>query len=188
MSALRQIAVAIAPVDALDDATPPGVSFSAADFRQALGRFATGVTLVSAALDREPLGLVVNAFSSVSLEPPLVAICPSRSSFTWSRMRGASRFGVNVLGAAHADYVDRVSAPDADRFAGINYEFTESGVPRISSAIAFLECEPVSEHVAGDHWIVVARVHELVVDPRQEPLVFSDGTLGGFHRTQEELT
>jgi flavin reductase (DIM6/NTAB) family NADH-FMN oxidoreductase RutF len=188
MSALRQIAPATVRVDPLGIAAPSPASFSEPDFRRALGRFATGVTLVSAARDGGPLGLVVNAFTSVSLEPPLIAICPSLNSFTWSRMRGASRFGVNVLGAAHADYVSRVAAPDANRFAGIDYGFTESGVPRISSAVAFLECEAVSEHVAGDHWIVVARVHELNVDVRQNPLVFSDGTLGGFHRLQEELS
>jgi 3-hydroxy-9,10-secoandrosta-1,3,5(10)-triene-9,17-dione monooxygenase reductase component len=154
--------------------------FDTATFRRALGRFATGVTLVTAADASGPLGLVVNAFTSVSLEPPLVAVFPSRNSFTWSRMRRCTRFGVNVLGAEHADYVRRAASPEADRFAGIDYELTESGVPRIRRAIAFLDCEPVSEQLAGDHWVVIARVHELLADHRREPLVFSDGTLGSF--------
>ena len=171
--------------------TPPGVDvpdvdrsapapFGTAAFRAALGRFATGVTLVSAAAPSGPLGLVVNAFTSVSLEPPLIAICPSRRSFTWSRMRRCGLFGVNVLGAAHADYVRRVAYPDADRFIGIDHQLTETGVPRICSAIAFLECAPVSEQLAGDHWIVIARVHHLVADHRRDPLIFSDGRLGSF--------
>jgi 3-hydroxy-9,10-secoandrosta-1,3,5(10)-triene-9,17-dione monooxygenase reductase component len=151
-----------------------------AAFRAALGWFATGVTLVTAADASGPLGLIVNAFTSVSLDPPLIAICPSHHSFTWSRMRRCGRFGVNVLGVAHADYVRRATHPEADRFAGLDYELTESGVPRIRSAIAFLGCEPVTEHHAGDHWIVVARVHEMVADHGQEPLVFSGGTLGSF--------
>jgi flavin reductase (DIM6/NTAB) family NADH-FMN oxidoreductase RutF len=155
-------------------------AFSAGAFRHALGRFATGVTLVTGADADGPLGLLVNAFTSVSLEPPLIAICPSRRSFTWSRMRRRGRFGVNVLGAEHADYVRHAAHPEADRFTGIDYELTESGVPRIRSAIAFLDCEPVSEQHAGDHWIVVARVQALLADPSREPLVFSDGNLGSF--------
>src|SRR5690348_17638889 len=79
--------------------------FDADTFRRTLGRFATGVTLVTAADASGPIGLLVNAFTSVSLEPPLIAICPSRHSFTWTRMRRGKRFGVNVLGAEHANYV-----------------------------------------------------------------------------------
>lgn len=149
-------------------------------FRRALGRFATGVTLVTAADGSGPIGLVMNAFTSVSLEPPLIAICPSRHSFTWTRMRRCGRFGVNVLGAEHADYVRRAAHADANRFDGVDYELSESGAPRIRSAIAFLDCEPIGEHRAGDHWIVVARVNAVLADHRREPLVFSDGTLGGF--------
>jgi 3-hydroxy-9,10-secoandrosta-1,3,5(10)-triene-9,17-dione monooxygenase reductase component len=161
-----------------DGSTP--AQFDEAAFRATLGRFATGVTLVTTADASGPLGLVVNAFSSVSLEPPLIAIWPSRRSFTWSRMRRCGRFGVNVLSAAHADYVRRVTDPEADRFAGIDHRLSDSGVPRICAAIAFLECEPISEHLAGDHWIVVARVHELIADHSRDPLIFSDGRLGRF--------
>jgi len=182
---MRQILLAPGPADAPDVDVPDvreaaPAAFDSATFRAALGRFATGVTLVTAADASGPLGLVVNAFTSVSLEPPLIAICPSRHSFTWSRMRRCGRFGVNVLAAAHADYVRRVAYPDTDRFLGINHQLTESGVPRISSAIAFLECEPVSEHLAGDHWIVVAHVQQIVADHGRDPLIFSDGRLGSF--------
>jgi flavin reductase (DIM6/NTAB) family NADH-FMN oxidoreductase RutF len=136
--------------------------------------------LVTAADASGPLGLVVNAFTSVSLEPPLIAICPSRRSFTWSRMRRCGRFGVNVLSVEHAEYVRRAAHPKADRFTGIDHGFSDWGVPRICTAIAFLECEPVSEQVAGDHWIVVARVCELIADHGRDPLIFSDGRLGSF--------
>jgi len=159
--------------------------FDADTFRRTLGRFATGVTLVTAADSSGPLGLVVNAFTSVSLEPPLIAICPSRHSFTWQRMRRCQRFGVNVLGAEHADYVRHAAHADANRFVGIDYELAESGVPRIRSAIAFLDCEPVSEQAAGDHWIVVARVRAALADRDREPLVFSDGNLGSFQQLKE---
>ncbi|HET6866556.1 MAG TPA: flavin reductase family protein [Solirubrobacteraceae bacterium] len=165
------------PLDAGDSTAAP---FSGAAFRHALGRFATGVTLVTAADADGPLGLLVNAFTSVSLEPPLIAICPSRHSFTWSRIRRCGRFGVNVLATEHADYVRLAAHPEADRFAGIDYELSQSGVPRIRSAIAFLDCEPVSEQHAGDHWIVVASVQALLADRSREPLVFSDGNMGSF--------
>jgi flavin reductase (DIM6/NTAB) family NADH-FMN oxidoreductase RutF len=154
--------------------------FDTATFRRTLGRFATGVTLVTAADASGPIGLVVNAFTSVSLEPPLIAICPSRRSFTWTRMRRAKRFGVNVLGAEHADYVRRATHPDADRFVDMDYELAESGVPRIRSGIAFLDCELISEQRAGDHWIVIGRVRAALADHGREPLVFSDGNLGTF--------
>jgi 3-hydroxy-9,10-secoandrosta-1,3,5(10)-triene-9,17-dione monooxygenase reductase component len=154
--------------------------FDTATFRRTLGRFATGVTLVTAADASGPLGLVVNAFTSVSLEPPLIAICPSRNSFTWTRMRRRTRFGVNVLGTEHADYVRNAAHADADRFVGIDYELAESGVPRVRSATAFLDCEPIGEQRAGDHWIVIARVHAVLADRDRQPLVFSDGNLGRF--------
>jgi 3-hydroxy-9,10-secoandrosta-1,3,5(10)-triene-9,17-dione monooxygenase reductase component len=180
MSAMPRIAHAPVSAEVVDAGASAPAPFDAGTFRRALGRFATGVTLVSAADASGPLGLIVNAFTSVSLEPPLIAICPSRHSFTWSRMRRSGRFGVNVLGAEHANYVRRAAQVEADRFVGIDYVLTASGVPRILSAVAFLDCEPVAEQIGGDHWIVVARVQDLRVDHSCEPLVFSDGTLGSF--------
>ncbi len=174
--------IALAPVSAEAAAAgrPAPAPFDADTFRRTLGRFATGVTLVTVADASGPLGLIVNAFTSVSLEPPLIAICPSRHSFTWSRMRRSGRFGVNVLGAQHAKYVRHAAQAEADRFGGVDYVLSDSGVPRIPSAIAFLDCEPVAEQLAGDHWIVLARVHDLLANRGHEPLVFSDGTLGSF--------
>ena len=83
----------------------------ARSFRDALGRFATGVAFVTAAPDGEPAGLIVNSLTSVSLEPPLIAFCPSRRSLTWSRMRRAGRFGVNVLGRRHERFAIRATPP-----------------------------------------------------------------------------
>jgi 3-hydroxy-9,10-secoandrosta-1,3,5(10)-triene-9,17-dione monooxygenase reductase component len=177
---MERMLLAPRPAGTLDADGSESAPFSAAEFRTALGRFATGVTLVTAADASGPLGLVVNAFTSVSLEPPLIAICPSRHSFTWSRMRRCKRFGVNVLAAEHAEYVRHATNPEADRFLGIDHQLTKSGVPRIGSAIAFLDCEPTSEHLAGDHWLVVARVHKLLADPSRDPLIFSDGRLRSF--------
>ena len=152
-------------------------------FRDALGRFATGVAFVTAAPDGEPVGLIVNSLTSVSLAPPLVSFCPSRSSLTWSRMRRAGRFGVNVLGLRHERFALRATPAGADRFAGLDWERGRGGVPLLIDALAALDCEIVAEHPAGDHWIVVGRVDDLRVPPITDPLVFFAGEFGAVRRS-----
>jgi 3-hydroxy-9,10-secoandrosta-1,3,5(10)-triene-9,17-dione monooxygenase reductase component len=147
-------------------------------FRDTLGRFATGVAFVTAAPDGEPAGLIVNSLASVSLEPPLVSFCPSRSSLTWSRMRRTGRFGVNVLGREHERFATRASRAGADRFARLAWTLGRHGVPLLTDALATLECEIVDEHPAGDHWIVVGRVEDARVSPVTDPLVFFAGAFG----------
>jgi 3-hydroxy-9,10-secoandrosta-1,3,5(10)-triene-9,17-dione monooxygenase reductase component len=153
-------------------------------FRNALGRFATGVALVTAAPGDEPAGLIVNSLTSVSLEPPLLSFCPSRSSLTWSRMRRAGRLGVNVLGRRHQRFAQRATPAGADRFAGLDWELGRSGVPLLTDALASLECEIVAEHPTGDHWIVVGRVDNLRIPPIKDPLVFFAGAFGAMQQRQ----
>ncbi|HET7048007.1 MAG TPA: flavin reductase family protein [Solirubrobacteraceae bacterium] len=149
-------------------------------FREAMGTFATGVAFVTAAPDGKPAGLIVNSLTSVSLEPPLVAFCPARSSLTWQRMRRTGRFGVNVLARQHEDFARRATPAGADRFAGIDWEPGREGVPLLAGALAALECEIVAEHAAGDHWIVVGRVEGLRRRTVGQPLVFFDGAFGAL--------
>jgi 3-hydroxy-9,10-secoandrosta-1,3,5(10)-triene-9,17-dione monooxygenase reductase component len=153
----------------------PAAAPDPSSLRDALGRFATGVAFVTAAPDGEAAGLIVNSLASVSLEPPLVSFCPSRSSLTWSRMRRAGRFGVNVLGRQHEPFAERATPPGADRFAGLDWEPGPGGIPLLTDALATLECEIVAEHPAGDHWIVVGRVDDLRISPVKDPLVFYAG-------------
>src|SRR5205814_6060426 len=120
---------------------PAAETPDARSFRDALGRFATGIALVTAAPDSEPAGLIVNSLASVSLEPPLLSFCPSRSSLTWSRMRRARRFGINVLGRQHERFVIRATPAGADRFAGLDWELGRGRVPPLTDALAPLECE-----------------------------------------------
>jgi 3-hydroxy-9,10-secoandrosta-1,3,5(10)-triene-9,17-dione monooxygenase reductase component len=150
----------------------------AGTFRDALARFATGVAFVTAAPAGEPAGLIVNSLTSVSLVPPLIAFCPSRTSLTWSRMRRTRRFGVNVLGRQHERFVRRATPAHADRFAGVDWKPGRQGVPLLSDAISSLECQIVVEHSAGDHWIVVGRVDNLHISPIEDPLVFFAGAFG----------
>jgi 3-hydroxy-9,10-secoandrosta-1,3,5(10)-triene-9,17-dione monooxygenase reductase component len=145
-------------------------------FRDALGRFATGVAFVTAAPDGEPVGLIVNSLTSVSLEPPLVSFCPSHRSLTWARMRRARRFGVNVLGRRHERFTRGAALAGADRFADLDWEMGRGGVPLLTDALAALECETVAEHPAGDHSIVIGRVEALRTSGIHEPLLFYAGT------------
>ena len=148
--------------------------------RDALGRFPTGVAFVTAVADGEPAGLIVSSLTSVSLAPPLLSFCPSRSSLTWSRMRRTQRFGVNVLGRRHERFAKSASPPGADRFAGVDWELGPSGVPLVTDALAALECDIVAEHPAGDHWIVVGHVNSILMSPLDDPLVFFAGAFGAL--------
>ena len=152
------------------------------EFRDALGRFATGVALVTAAPEGELVGLVVNSLTSVSLEPPLILFCPSRRSVTWSRMRRGGRFAVNVLGRNSEAFVARAASPGSDRFAGVTWTPGRGGAPLLPDALASLECEIVGEHPGGDHWIVVGRVDTIHLSPARDPLIFFEG---GFHGLQD---
>ena len=144
--------------------------------RRALGRFATGVTLITA-----PGGesLVVNAFMSVSLDPPLVAFAASGSSLTWRRMRRAPRLGINVLGTGVGDVRAR-ALPGADRLAGLDVRVDGDGVPRLADAVAFLLVAPVDERTLGDHALVTCRMLEVGCDHERRPLVFYGGAFGSF--------
>ena len=168
---IEMASAALAPAAAAPDARA---------FRDALGRFATGVAFVTAAPDGEPAGLIVNSLTSVSLEPPLVSFCPARSSFTWSRMRRTRRFGVNVLGQRQERFARRATRACADRFAGLDWELASGGVPLLTDALATLECEIVAEHPAGDHWIVVGRVDDLRIPPIKHALIFFAGAFGAL--------
>jgi 3-hydroxy-9,10-secoandrosta-1,3,5(10)-triene-9,17-dione monooxygenase reductase component len=147
-------------------------------FRDVLGRFATGVAFVTAAPGGKPAGLIVNSLTSVSLDPPLVAFCPARSSLTWQRMRRTGRFGVNVLAQEHERFVRRATPADADRFTGIDWELGPGGAPLLTDALATLECAIFAEHAAGDHWMVVGLVDGLRMRRVGRPLTFFAGEFG----------
>jgi 3-hydroxy-9,10-secoandrosta-1,3,5(10)-triene-9,17-dione monooxygenase reductase component len=151
----------------------------ARSFRDALGAFATGVAFVAAAPGGEPVGLIVNSLTSVSLDPPLVSFCASRTSLTWSRMRRAKRLGISILGSRQQAFARRAAPAGADRFSGTEWAL-QRGAPLLSHALAWLECEIVAEHRAGDHWIVVAGVDQLRLFAADDPLVFFAGTYCGL--------
>jgi 3-hydroxy-9,10-secoandrosta-1,3,5(10)-triene-9,17-dione monooxygenase reductase component len=148
--------------------------------RTVLGHFATGVAIITAQDGDEPVGMACNSFTSVSLEPQLVLFCAAKSSSTWPRIQSARGWAANIL-ADDGEQVCRLFAEKgADRFAHIAYSTGRTGAPLLEAAIAFVDCETLAEHDAGDHVIVVGRVVELGYNPEGRPLLFYRGGYGRF--------
>lgn len=169
---------ALAP--APDDGTGGDGGFSRARFRQVVGHFATGVTVVTARSDGRPAGLSVNSFTSVSLDPPLVAFCVAHSSATWARIREAGKFCVNVLRSDQEALCRTFAGKAADKFAGVGWHPAPSESPILDGVLAWLDCTVEATHEAGDHLMVVGRVHDLDVGHEGTPLVFYRGGYGRF--------
>lgn len=150
--------------------------FDSARFRQVLGHFPTGVSVV-AGYDTEdaPVGLAIGSFFSISLSPPLVGFCAGHGSSTWPKLRDAGRFCVNIL-SEDQEPISRVFASkDPDKFASVAWDRSPGGQPRIAGAVAWIDCTIEAVHEAGDHDVVVAAVHDLAVTAEQGPLVFFRG-------------
>jgi flavin reductase (DIM6/NTAB) family NADH-FMN oxidoreductase RutF len=145
------------------------------DFRRVLGHFASGVTIVSTCdADGRPTGLTASAFSSVSLDPPLILVCVDHKSQSYPAMRERGRFAVNILALDQEAVSRRFASSRLDKFDGVPHRITELGVPVVEGAVAQLECVTVSMHVEGDHTIFVGRV-EHAVAAGGDPLLYSRG-------------
>jgi 3-hydroxy-9,10-secoandrosta-1,3,5(10)-triene-9,17-dione monooxygenase reductase component len=151
-------------------------------FRAVLGHFATGVVAITGIdpATGSPTGLAANAFTSVSLDPPLIAFCVAHTSSTWPRLRTAGRLAVNVLTADQVGVCRQLAAKGADKFRDLSWGPSPGGAPLLDQALAWIECEIEAEHPAGDHVIVVCRVHHLGHRPAQAPLLFFRGGYGSF--------
>jgi flavin reductase (DIM6/NTAB) family NADH-FMN oxidoreductase RutF len=155
------------------------MSLSPSEFRQAMGCFATGVTIVTLDLEGEVHGMTANAFSSVSLDPPLVLVCVDHRTKTHTHLHAKKRFGVNVLCEDQRAISEYYARPDrthehAETEAGARFERTVHGTPRLQGALAYLECRLHSAEDAGDHTIFIAEVEDVVVQ-EGDPLLFYRG-------------
>lgn len=146
-----------------------------ATYRQVLGHFPTGVTVVTGMDGGEPVGLAVGSFFSLSLEPALVGFCVGKSSSSWARMKDGGRFCVNILGADQEDVCRTFAVSGEDKFSGIGWKPAESGSPLLDGVLAWVDCETDQIHDGGDHHIVVGRVLGLGVGTETGPLVFYRG-------------
>ncbi|MBT2368696.1 flavin reductase family protein [Streptomyces sp. ISL-10] len=145
-------------------------------FRDVLGQFATGVVLVTAETDRGPVGMAANSFTSVSLDPPIVALCMADSSTTWPSARAVGSFAVTILREDHESVCKIFATRGADRFAGGTWGRTPAGHPLLEDGLGWLDCRIDTIHRAGDHELVIAGVVEWSVAGFGRPLVFHSGS------------
>lgn len=157
------------------------VPIDGAAFRRVLGHYPTGVCVVTAIEpDGNPAAMVVGSFTSVSLDPPLVAFFPDRCSTSWPRIERAGKFCVNVLGSHQQDLCRRFSAKGNDKFAGLDYRLSKRGSPVLDDVVAWIDCTLDATHEAGDHLIVLGRVCDLDIARAEQPLLFFRGKYGNF--------
>ena len=152
-------------------------------FRSVLGRFASGITVITmVADDKRDCGMTVSAFSSVSLDPPLVQVCIDHNASVYESFLSTDRFGINVLAAEQESLSRRFASVDSThRFEGIGYSRGESGVALLDEALAHLECKVVARHEAGDHTICIAEV-ERAVAREAKPLLYYRGGYAQLER------
>jgi 3-hydroxy-9,10-secoandrosta-1,3,5(10)-triene-9,17-dione monooxygenase reductase component len=156
----------------------PEAVAAARRFRDVLGRFTSGVTVVTSTSNGEPVGLTCQSFSSVSLDPPLVVFIPAKSSRAWPLIQRSGKFCVNFLGADQADVSNTMASRGTDKFADVKWTPSpQTGSPLIEGAIAHVDCAIHTVHEAGDHFVVIGRVLDLVThdDGVQDPLLFYRG-------------
>jgi flavin reductase (DIM6/NTAB) family NADH-FMN oxidoreductase RutF len=153
-------------------------------FRAVMSRFATGVTIVTSAGSGGPTGLTANAFSSVSLRPPLVLVCLGSGSATHEEIVRSGVFAVNVLDARQRELADRFAVGDRDeRFEGVGFDSSATGSPIFPSSLAWLDCRLWARHAAGDHSVLIGEVvdaggAEEVDDSGDSALIFYRGRYG----------
>ena len=150
--------------------------------RDALGCFATGVTIVTAfTAAGQPAGLTANSFTSVSLDPPLVLICVGKSASTLPALMAADRFAINVLHMGQQSTSNRFTRKDVDRFETVAWERGEFGPPLLTGSLANFECERHAVHEGGDHVMLVGKVLRARFEPHRDPLLYFRGKYRRLH-------
>jgi 3-hydroxy-9,10-secoandrosta-1,3,5(10)-triene-9,17-dione monooxygenase reductase component len=144
-------------------------------FRQVLGHFATGVTVITGSHEGEPVGFACQAFAALSLDPPLVLFCPAKLSGTWPRIARTGQLGVNILGTGQRDVARKFGVTAPDKFDGIGWTPAANGAPVLDGVLAWATCTVETVHEAGDHFVVIARVTELGECVAGDPLLFYRG-------------
>jgi 3-hydroxy-9,10-secoandrosta-1,3,5(10)-triene-9,17-dione monooxygenase reductase component len=163
---------------AAPDLTPMAFEPEPSRFRQVLGHFCTGVTVITVCDSDGPAGFACQSFAAVSLVPPLVLFSPSRQSVTWPRIARAGHFCANVLAADQrrlARAFGTSAAGGADKFAGVPWSPSPAGAPILDGALTWVDCAVEAVHEAGDHFVVIGRVTGLGECGAGQPLLFYRG-------------
>lgn len=152
------------------------MNFSSREFRNAMGTFATGVTVITTVDEEgEPVGLTANSFSSVSLDPPLVLFCLDKGSLSLPIFQAAEHFSITVLADTQEELSTNFASQSPDKWDGVDYKICTNGCPYFEHALAVLECDTDAIHDAGDHVIIVGRVTAFSVDADRSPLLYYRG-------------
>ena len=155
--------------------------FDGREFRDTLGQFATGVVIATGCLDGTPAGFAAQSFASLSLDPPLVALCPSKASASWPKLRASGHFCINILSDGQQGISDLFAQTGVDKFADLAWQPGQTGSPVLAGALAYIDCELADELDAGDHTIAIGRVRDLgVLEEQGSPLLFWRGAYGTF--------
>lgn len=149
-------------------------------FREVMGNYPTGVTVVTGIVDGAPVGMVVGSFTSVSLDPPLVAFLPTTASATFATLRRATSLCINVLANDQADICQLMASGGPEKFDQVTWSPSPSGAPQIEGAVAYIHCHPERLDAAGDHFIQMCAVDALESHRQVTPLLFFQGGYGGF--------
>ncbi|MCW1384760.1 alpha/beta fold hydrolase [Novosphingobium sp. KCTC 2891] len=150
--------------------------------RDAMGCFATGITIVtSRAADGTPVGLTANSFTSVSLDPPLLLVCLANNARSASILRDAEHFAVNVLQTSQQPASNRFAGKGEDRFAATAWQSGETGMPLLDGSLGSFECRRHAVHEAGDHFLLVGEVVRAQFEPRRDPLLYFRGKYRRLH-------
>ena len=149
--------------------------------RDALGCFATGVTVVTCLSDGVPAGLTVNSFTSVSLDPPLLLVCIAKRAASAAALTAASHFAINVLQTGQQPASIRFATRDEDRFETTKWACGEAGAPILEESLGVFECERFAVYDGGDHHILVGKVVKASFDASLDPLLYFRGRYRRLH-------
>jgi 3-hydroxy-9,10-secoandrosta-1,3,5(10)-triene-9,17-dione monooxygenase reductase component len=149
--------------------------FSDRAFRDALGNYASGVTIITASHNQELFGFTCQSFFSLSVDPPLVAFSVMAKSTSYPKVREARSFAINVLAADQINLSNQFARSGTDKWAGVSWAPSELGSPVLDNSVLTLDCTPYREYEGGDHTLVVARVEDIKVNDGASPLLFFQG-------------
>ncbi|HCF0773324.1 MULTISPECIES: flavin reductase family protein [Pseudomonas aeruginosa group] len=146
-------------------------------FREALGHYASGITVITSLIDDEPLGFTCQSFYSVSMSPPLVSFSVMAKSYSYPKIRHAGRFAVNILSGEQIQISNTFARQGVDKWHGVEWQESPLGNPIIEGSLHWLDCEIHAEHAAGDHLIVIGEVKALNIQETAiaQPLLYFKG-------------
>ena len=155
----------------------PNTTIEPLSFREALGHYASGITVITSQLDGEPIGFTCQSFYSVSMSPPLVSFSVMASSASYPKIRQAGRFAVNILSGEQVRISNQFARKGTDKWHTVEWQESPLGNPLIAGSLHWLDCEIHAEYAAGDHLIVIGEVKALNLQETAatQPLVYFKG-------------